>query len=173
MPKIKSNITRSYWLVMHYLLLIFLSSCSLFFRSETPESAKGKEYTISSPSDEWVEKKEQRSDYIFENKNDGRIRLSNSFCNEFQDQPLKDLAHKTFKAVGSFKPGKGDYTTFHHREAYRLRGLGKVDGVAVELYLLNTRRNNCYFDFVAITPIGVTFDRVTDFDEFLSTVLFK
>ncbi len=159
---------------MRFILLLFLSSCSLFFNSEGPKTAKDKYYTIKFDSPDWSElKKENRSDYVFENKLDGRIQLSNSFCNEFQDQTLERLAHKTFRAIGNFQSKKGDYTTFNNREAYRLEGMGKVDGVDVELHLLNTRRDNCYFDFVAITPIEKTGDRVADFDKFLSSVVFK
>ena len=158
---------------MRVLLFLMLSSCSLIFRSETPESAKGKQYSIQFSAEDWVLKKDQRSDYVYENTRDGRIQLSNSFCDEFQDQPLDELAHKTFKAVGSFRAGDGKYTTFNDREAYRLEGIGKVDGVAVELHLLNTRRNNCYFDFVSITPVSLTTDRVEDFNAFLKSVVFK
>jgi hypothetical protein len=159
---------------MRLILLLLLSSCSLFFSSEGPKTAKGKYYTIKFDSPDWSQlKKENRSDYVFENKNDGRIQLSNSFCNEFQDQTLERLALKTFRAIGNFKSKKGDYTTFNNREAYRLEGMGKVDGVEVELHLLNTRRDNCYFDFVAITPIEKVSDRVADFDTFLNSVVFK
>lgn len=158
---------------MRFILLILLSGCSIFFRSETPESAKGKQYSINFTTEDWVLKKDQRSDYVYENKNDGRIQLSNSFCEEFQDQPLDELAHRTFRAVGSFKAGEGKYTTFNDREAYRLEGIGKVDGVAVELHILNTRRNNCYFDFVSITPVTLATDKAADFDAFLKAVVFK
>lgn len=158
---------------MPYLLLLLVSSCSIFFHSDGPESAKGKQYTINFESADWKQKKDSGPDFVFENQKDGRIHLSNSFCKEFQDEPLDRLAHKTFKAVGTFEAGKGDYTTFNDREAYRLDGIGKVDGVRVELHLLNTRRNNCYFDFVSITPIEKAKDSLSDFEKFLSSVVFK
>ena len=158
-----------------FLSLLLVSSCSIFFGNKQPDSAKGSQYKINFNQENWIENKknEERSDYVWTNKEDGRILLSNSFCEEFQDQPLDELAHRTFKAVGSFKAGEGKFTTFNDREAYRLEGIGKVDGVAVELHLLNTRRNNCYFDFVSITPVSLTNDRVADFDKFLSSVVFK
>jgi hypothetical protein len=158
---------------MHLLLFFLLSGCSLFLRSDGPVSAKDKKYVIEFNSVDWRYKKNQSSDYVYENQKDGRIHLSNSFCNEFQDQPLERLAHKTFKAAGKFKPQKGEYTTFSNREAYRLEGTGKVDGVDVELHLLNTRRDNCYFDFVSITPKVSGQSAGIGFDEFLKAVKFK
>ncbi len=155
------------------LILFLLSSCSLFFGKEGHESAKGSGYKIQFDSPDWIVKKDEQSDYVFENKNDGRILLSNSFCKQFQDRPLETLARKTFKTIGSFKAEKGDYTTFHNREAYRLDGHGKVDGVPVELHILNTRRNNCYFDFVSITPEKSATDHALEFEKFLSSVVFQ
>jgi hypothetical protein len=142
------------------------------FGGGSPPSAKGKEYKIKFEEAGWkLLKKDDRSDYVYENE-DGRILLSNSFCGEFQDQPLDYLANKTFKSVGTFKPENGKYTTLEDREAYRLQGKGKVDGVPVALQILNTRRNNCYFDFVSITPEKNKSD-VGLFDRFLSAVEFK
>lgn len=158
-----------------FLFLLLLSSCSLFFGSKQPASAKGSQYKINFKEDSWVETKqeEERSDYVWTNKDDGRILLSNSFCEEFQDQPLDVLAKKTFNIVDDFKVEKKDYTTFENREAYRLEGKGKVDGVPVGLILVNTRRNNCYFDFVAITPLKSANGEQADFEKFLKSVSFK
>lgn len=158
---------------MRYFLLLLLTSCSLFFNSKAPESAKGSNYLINYTSTDWKQINDKRSDYVFENKNDGRILLSNSFCKEFQDEALDSLAKKTFKSLGEFKQIKGDYTTFHNREAFRLEGQGLVDGVKVGLKILNTRRNNCYFDFVSISPIETSIQTSNDFDAFLNTVSFK
>lgn len=161
---------------MRFTLLFLLSSCSLFFGSpEKPKSAKGREYENHFSSKDWSPKKDQRTDYVFEHSSDGRILLSNSFCDEFQDQPLDELAHLTFKSVGSFSKGEGKFTTFHDREAYRLEGPGKVDGVEVDLKILNTRRNNCYFDFVAISPKKNVSNSTASqgFDTFLGAVKFK
>ncbi len=156
---------------MRVLFLLLLSSCSIFFGAEEPKSAKDKMYSIKYQSQDWIQKKDDRSDYVFENTKDGRIFLSNSFCEEFQDQPLEQLAKKTFRTVDKFESKKGDYTTFHNREAYRVNGTGVVDGVKVSLKLLNTRRNNCYFDFLAIDPKAVSSDNT--FDQFLNSVEFK
>lgn len=154
-------------------LLFMFVSCSLSLSGkEGPASAKGSRYTISFEQHDWKIKQDKRSDYVFENVRDGRILLSNSFCNEFQEQPLEQLATKTFKTIDKFKINKGNYTTFHDREAYRIEGSGLVDGVKVGLRLLNTRRDNCYFDFLSISPEGTETDNAS-FNQFLQTVVFK
>lgn len=153
--------------------LFFLTSCSLFVGGkEAPKTAKGSRYTISFTKQTWKIKQDKRSDYVFENLSDGRILLSNSFCDEFQEQPLEQLAKKTFRTIGNFNTSKSFYTTFKDREAYRIEGAGFVDGVKVVLRLLNTRRDNCYFDFLSISPKGTEKDE-TDFNDFLSSVDFK
>lgn len=156
---------------MRFVLLLLLTSCSIFFGSDTPKSAKGSEYNLNFDQQNWEMKKDERSDYVYTNKNDGRILLSNSFCEEFQDDPLDQLALKTFRTINNFKASKKDYTTFNNREAYRVSGTGEVDGVKVNLNLLNTRRNNCYFDFLSIDPMSATKDNA--FDKFLGSVEFK
>lgn len=155
--------------------LLLLTSCSLFFGGDKPASAKGSLYKINFQEKNWSQKKidQDRSDYVFTNNEDGRILLSNSFCEQFQDQPLDVLATKTFNIVDDLKLDKQDYTTFENREAYRIEGKGKVDGVPVGLILLNTRRNNCYFDFVSITPLHQNKNIKSDFDTFLKAVSFK
>lgn len=155
------------------LALLFVNACSLSFGPDQPPSAKGDEYQVKFQSAEWKQQKEDRSDYVWVNKLDGRILLSNSFCEEFQDQPLDRLATKTFNTVDELVIEKKSYTTFHDREAYRIEGKGKVDGVPVGLQLLNTRRNNCYFDFVSITPLKSAEKTHLDFEKFLASVEFK
>lgn len=156
---------------MRFALLLLLSSCSIFFGSDSPKSAKGSEYKLKFSEPNWVSKKDERSDYVYENKVDGRILLSNSFCEEFQEDPLDQLALKTFRTINNFKAHKKDYTTFNNREAYRVSGTGEVDGVKVNLNLLNTRRNNCYFDFLSIDPMTATKDSA--FEKFLNAVEFQ
>lgn len=158
-----------------FLCLLLLSSCSIMFGDKQPESAKGNQYKINFKQEHWIENKqnEDRSDYVWTNQQDGRILLSNSFCQEFQDQPLEALATTTFKIVDNLKIKSQEYITLENREAYRLEGQGKVDGVPVRLMLVNTRRNNCYFDFVSINPTSSTVEEHADFEKFLKSVRFK
>jgi hypothetical protein len=155
-----------------FALLLLLSSCSFFVGGkDAPRTAKGSLYSISFSMPYWEFKQDKRSDYVFENAKDGRILLSNSFCEEFQEGPLEHLASKTFDTVKDFKSSVSEYTTFQHREAYRLEGTGLVDGVKVGLRLLNTRRDNCYFDFLSITPENAKEDAA--FSNFLGSVTFR
>jgi hypothetical protein len=158
---------------MWQLILLFITGCSLSMGPDQPKTAKGNQYKVHFKSENWNEKEEDRSDYVWVNKLDGRILLSNSFCDEFQDQPLDKLATKTFNTIDDLEIEKKDYTTFNNREAYRLEGKGKVDGVPVGLILLNTRRSNCYFDFVSITPLKSAHEVQSDFEKFLQAVDFK
>jgi len=160
---------------MQLWLLFLFTSCSFMMgSSEESVSAKNQEYKVQFSAADWkLKSKEDRSDYVWENTKDGRILLSNSFCKEFQDQSLEALASKTFKTVDDLKIEKKNYLTLQDREAFRLEGRGKVDGVSVGLILLNTRRNNCYFDFVSITPLEFAKESQTDFDYFLKSVEFK
>lgn len=160
---------------MKYCFLLFLiSGCSLFIGGkESPKSAKGTLYSIAFNKPNWAQQIDKHSaDYVFENMYDGRILLSNSFCDEFQESPLAKLAMKAFKTVKAFKSRISEYSTFQSREAYHLEGSGLVDGVQVHLRLLNTRRDNCYFDFIAITP-EISFEGDLAFDDFLKNVVFK
>lgn len=156
-------------------LLFLVSSCSLLIGPPKTETAKGSLYKIDFKEENWEEdrKVEERSDYVWKNVKDGRILLSNSFCNEFQDQGLDALALKTFKIVSDLKVEQKKFTTFQDREAYLLEGQGSVDGVPVGLKLLNTRRSNCYFDFVSITPLSSTQKPPPAFEKFLAAVKFK
>jgi hypothetical protein len=153
--------------------ILLLSGCAVFLKDHVPASAKKTHYFITFEQKGWHEIKDQRSDYIWQNQKDGRILLSNSFCQEFQDQELSALAAKTFHTVSEFEIDSQSYTSFANREAYQLEGKGRVDGVAVSLKLLNTRRHNCYFDFVSINPISSGNNGHLEFESFLKAVVFK
>jgi len=159
--------------MLKLLALFFIVSCSLSFGPDQPKSAKNKYYQVKFSDSKWSKPKEDKSDYVFINENDGRIMLSNSFCDAFQDRPLDQLARRTLKLVDDLDIISEEYQTFHHREAYKTIGRGKVDGVPVSLELLNTRRNNCYFDFVSITPLTNSNVSSVDFEAFLNSVVFK
>ena len=154
-------------------VILLLTGCSLFISGpDQPQTAKNTRYIITYVKTDWFQKIDNKSDYVFENAKDARIFLSNSFCDEFQEQKLDRLAKKIFDNIKDFKLKKSQYITFKDREAFKGEGDGFVDGVKVHLILMNTRRNNCYFDFISITPSKVLPDS-TSFDEFLNSVEFK
>ena len=158
---------------MWLFFLLTISGCSIMMGPKEATSAKDTSYKVSFQAENWKLKEDKRSVYIWMNSLDGRILLSNSFCDEFQDQALEVLAVKTFNAVSDLTILKKEYTIFHQREAYAIEGTGKVDGVGVKLRLLNTRRNNCYFDFVSITPLIDKNHETIEFESFLQSVVFK
>ena len=155
------------------LILMLISSCSMIIGNSGPVSAKNSHYKLKFSSSDWVLKADESSDYVYENKKNGSILLSNSFCKEFQEEHLETLALKTFKIVDKFKIDRQESTTFENREAYRMEGTGSVDGVLVSLKILNTRRNNCYFDFVSINPMPAKGSQLQAFESFLNSVEFK
>lgn len=155
-----------------FVFLFSLYGCSLFIGEKGPKTAKGSDYFIEFQKADWNSKNDNRSDYVFENSKDGRILLSNSFCNEFQEQPLENLALKGFSGVKDIVVIQNEYITFKNREAFKIEASGFVDGVKVYLRLLNTRRDNCYFDFMEITPFSYH-KNDSLFQQFLDSVVFK
>lgn len=158
---------------MWLLLLGLISSCSFIDNDKEVSSAKNIHYKVSFKLEGWQELKDDQSDYGWMNQDDGRILISNSFCNEFQNQSLSLLALKTINSMSEGKLTQEKKISFHNREALEVEGQGKVDGVGVNLKVLNTRRNNCYFDFIAITPLSVGTKGSEDFKIFLESVEFK
>jgi hypothetical protein len=154
-------------------VILLLAGCSLFISGpDQPKTAKETRYKITYVKNDWFQKFDNKSDYVFENAKDARIFLSNSFCDEFQEQKLDRLAKKIFDNIKDFKLKNSQYITFKKREAFKGEGVGLVDGVKVHLIIMNTRRNNCYFDFISITPSNVVPDSKS-FEEFLDSVEFK
>lgn len=67
------------------LSLIFLTSCTLISSGEAPPSAKGKQYQVRFSSENWDEKSDKRSDYIFINKADGAFFSQIVFVENFKN----------------------------------------------------------------------------------------
>lgn len=65
------------------------------------------------------------------------------------------MAEKTFNGLDSIKNIQEKSMTISNREAYSMQADGVLDGVTVNIKIINMRRNNCYFDFVRITPSGI------------------
>ena len=156
------------------LMLLTLSSCALLSGDAAPPSAKGDIYQLHFQRSGWSVRQDKRADYVWSH-HDGRVLLANSFCDQFQSGSLEDYAIKTARSVEQLEILDKKITHFRSREAFMLKARGKVDGVEVNLTLLNSRRNNCYFDFVSIipgtTPAQPSFEK--DFDYFLESVEFR
>lgn len=137
------------------LILTIITGCSWLI--PTPKkvpTARDSQYRLKYKSDEWKEIKQKQSDYVFQHK-DGSTLVVNSFCGEFQDEPLNFLAEKTFTGLEEIKNKSEKALTISNREAYQMQADGKLDGVTVNIKVINLRRNHCYYDFLRITPEGV------------------
>jgi hypothetical protein len=137
------------------IILFIIAGCSWLVPTpkKTP-TAKGVGYKLKYKSSEWSEVKQKQSDFVFQNK-EGSTLVINSFCGAFQDEPLKFLAEKTFNGLESVKNKTEKAMTISNREAHLIEAIGGIDGVSVNIKVINMRRNNCYYDFVRITPEGV------------------
>lgn len=164
------------------------SSCSFFFSSKDRyQSAKNKYYTITFRHQNWKQQDDPNSDFSFLYRSQssnasqarGQLLVAKSYCQEFQDASLEELATKILKSFKDFKINKQQYFTFQKREAFRLTGQGYIDGVKVSISLVNTRRNFCYYDFIFIDPseneektIILKNENQNMFNDFLSSVKF-
>ena len=137
------------------LLILLLVGCSWLVPSpKKPKSAKDSQYKLQYKGSDWSAIKQDQSDYVFQHQN-GTTIIINSFCGEFQNDPLKQMAEKTFNGLDNIKNIQEKSMTVSNREAYSMQADGGLDGVTVNIKIINMRRNNCYFDFVRITPSGI------------------
>jgi hypothetical protein len=116
----------------------------------------------------WSEHKTDQADYYFQGPQ-GASLIVQSFCNEFQNDDLKKLAATTFRSLDSSTITQQKTFTLKNRDALETRGEASMDGVKVNLTLINTRRNNCYYDFFEILPLK----QKSNINEFISGVEFK
>lgn len=137
------------------LMLMTISACSwLIPTPKKSPTAKNTQYKLQYDSTTWKEIKQKQSDYVFQHTS-GVTLVVNSFCGEFQDEPLSFLARKTFKGLEEVKIRSESPLKISNREAYQMQADGIIDGVKVNIKVINLRRNNCYYDFLRITPSGV------------------
>ncbi len=131
-------------------LIFLLTSCSFF--SSTPQSQSAKDsYTLPSPPKSWKANHTQQADYVFYGPK-GSSLLIQSFCKEFQSPTLKNLAHGTFNSLDRAKITEQVEFNLQDRKALRSQGEAFLDGVKIHLTLVNTKRNNCYYDFLEVLP---------------------
>lgn len=148
-------------------ILLILSSCSFFLPSNKMKNAKTS-YQMKFVPNGWSEHKTDRADYYFQGPQ-GASLIVQSFCNEFQNDDLKKLAINTFRSLDNSIIKHQKSFTLKNREALETIGEASMDGVKVNLNLINTRRNNCYYDFFEILPL----QQKSIIDKFIQGVEFK
>lgn len=146
-------------LMRSVVIFLLLSSCSFFATPDKSTSAKNT-YTISKLPSSWKEVKTQDHDYVFYGPNGSSLMIQ-SFCNEFQSASLSNLAHTTFKSLDRSKIIEQKEFMLQDRAALMSKGEATIDGVRFRLTLVNTKRNNCYYDFLEVLPQQGT-DSITD-----------
>lgn len=148
-------------------ILFLITSCSFFLPSPKKESAK-ESYKIRQIPSTWSEQQTDRADYYFMGPH-GSSLIVQSFCNEFQNSDLKNLALTTFRSLEKSRILDQKSFMLQNREALRSSGEAYVDGVKVSLTLINTHRNNCYYDIFEILPQKSS----SIIDEFIQGITFK
>jgi hypothetical protein len=141
--------------LMHSVVLFFLiTACSFFTASDKSISAKDS-YILSPLAPSWRQEASLKADYLFSGPA-GASLIVQSFCHEFQSSSLKNLAQETFNSLDQAQVTKQNEFILQGRSALRTQGIGQLDGVKVHLTLINTKRNNCYYDFLEILPHAQT-----------------
>lgn len=131
--------------------------------------------------DEWSGPKLQLKQLVYQNGEIGGTIVADALCGpKFNDAPLPRLAADLFASIGGATPlpaarrslrlvkedrgGKGGKLTLDGRDAYRLTGAGRVDGVPVMMDAVVYKKNYCLVDAVYFAP-PATFGRgVADFE---------
>lgn len=131
-------------------LIFLLTSCSFFSTTEKSQSAKDS-YTLPTLPKSWKANHTQQADYIFYGP-EGSSLLIQSFCKEFQSPSLKNLAQGTFNSLDRAQITEQEEFNLQDRKALRSQGEAFLDGVKIHLTLVNTKRNNCYYDFLEVLP---------------------
>lgn len=154
---------------MHSVVLFFLiSSCSFFASSDISISAKDS-YSLPPLSSSWQRQSSADVDHLFLGPA-GASLLIMSFCHEFQAPSLESLAQGTFASLDQARITEQKSFMLQERAALRTQGIGQLDGVPVYLTLVNSKRNNCYYDFLEILPQVKT---KSTLDELLLGIRFK
>lgn len=134
--------------LMRSVVLAFLLTACGFFAPDKSPTAKDS-YTITAPSSQWQAITNPDSDYLFYGPQGSSLMLQ-SFCHEFQSESLSNLAQKTFRSLDKSTIVEQKEFMLQDRTALRSQGVATVDGVQVKLTLINTKRNNCYYDILEV-----------------------
>lgn len=137
--------------LMHSVVILFLlSACSFFSTTDKSPSAKNT-YTFSELPSSWKEGKTVDHDYVFYGPQGSSLMIQ-SFCQEFQSASLSNLAHATFNSLDRSEIIEQKEFMLQDRAALMSKGTATIDGVRFRLTLVNSKRNNCYYDFLEVLP---------------------
>lgn len=152
--------------------VLLCAGCSLVAPGPAVPSKDPKLQTTFSATG-WAVTDPHESDHAWSHHGRGDVMLVNSFCGEFQDLPLENLAIKTFSGYEDFKPLGKNELMWQGREAFEMEAQARLDGVKVLLYIRNYRRDHCYYDFLLVTPRERHPDSLKAFQLLLDGVRFR
>jgi hypothetical protein len=163
----------SFFQAIPFFLILINISCTAF-QNKPQAFVKDQKLKIPFTPQDWTQViTKHSSDYAWSHQTRGDVIVVNSFCGEFQDLSLKNLALNAFTTYNDFKPLGERTLQWQKREAYELEAEAVLDGIKVLLYLRNTRRNHCYYDFLLITPRERNPSSLQDFLQLLERVSFS
>jgi len=92
---------------------------------------------------------------------------TNAFCREtFEDAQRADLISSMTGGISRLKILHEEELELDDRTALKRHMSGELDGVPIELEHVLVKKNNCMFDFVAISEVPMTDKVQTDFASF-------
>jgi hypothetical protein len=158
--------------VLTVLIGLLLASCSYII--PTPgEAPKSDGLKVNFRHNDWrrVSASESDADFAFQNEINKSFIYVESLCHKYQDVSLVKLSAKLLEHFTAPEILKQDALTFQKRDALKTLARGKLDGVTVDLTILNLKKNDCLYDFVMITPkVNALTESRTQFESFLTTV---
>jgi len=151
---------------------LLLSSCSYFV--PTPGEAPKSDSIFTSFSEKnWIRVNSHQSDadFAFQNKNTKSYIYVESLCHKYQDVPLNKLSAKLLNHFNNPEIQNQETFNYQKREALKTFARGKIDGVTVDLTVVNLKKNDCLYDLVMITPDNKTLtESRAQFEIFLKEV---
>lgn len=101
---------------------------------------------------------------------DGAVIQVNSSCDPSLDIPLSALTNHLMIGFTERDLVSQELVPLAGREALRTHVRAKLDGVPREMILVVLKKNECVYDFAAVTPPGASFERASsDLDAMLAS----
>ena len=119
-------------------------------KKNTPKKAR---YTVGSPGDTWRAQSPGSADQSWFHPKRASVIYTSANCGKrYEDGRLEDLStHLTF-GIASGEPLREEHTRLDSREALIRVYDGQLDGIAVRLGAVVTKKHDCLYDLLYIAP---------------------
>lgn len=133
-----------------WILLFLTLGCSAKKRKHTADTAR---YTVGAPGGAWQPQTPGSADQSwFHAPRASAIYTSANCGDRYEDGRLEDLStHLTF-GIASGEPLREEHTHLDSREALIRVYDGQLDGIAVRLGAVVTKKHDCLYDLLYIAP---------------------